>query len=564
MALRTNLGKAIEVASDDYLSGGSLEDTHFILLTDGKVDISDDPETNTREERRILQTVLPELVRKGAVFHPVALSEYADAEFLRLLADESGGSFRVADSAEALNLAFVEALNTAVPQEQVPIEGNRFSVDAGVSEFTALIFWGEGETKATRTLELTAPGGETFTVDNQAGSVRWARESGYDLITVSDPQPGDWTLNGELGDGSRVTVVSDLRMVVNGVPPAFSADTPVDLSIAFFEDREQILNPDFLNVLDVSLTITSEDGRSGTKVLSGETPPTDGTYRDTIARLPMAGSYRIDVVADGQTFARKFSATTEFTVAETPEPAQAGDVSESGPVPEQEPVPVADPEPEAEAIAPQDAEIAPPIDVGAIEEPVADPNVASDGTESDSDWMIWAAAGAGALTLVAIIGWLILRRKQARDEELAAAAAERETVDDLIEPEPVPEVAPETTEPVDEDVPELVPENDPDEIADDGFAEDEAPTLEADEDLDEAIPEVTDVEDAVDAVAEPEVTAAEPPVTESEPNADEPAAEEEDEFGLEDFDLSEFDELPDYDEDGDSETASQSDDDQKK
>ena len=42
VALRTNLGKAIEVASDGYYTDGDLSRTHFILLTDGKVDISAD------------------------------------------------------------------------------------------------------------------------------------------------------------------------------------------------------------------------------------------------------------------------------------------------------------------------------------------------------------------------------------------------------------------------------------------------------------------------------------------------------------------------------------------
>src|SRR5690554_5650962 len=55
VALRTNLGKAIEVASDDYVTGGTLQNTHFILLTDGKVDISNSADVNQArsEERRV-------------------------------------------------------------------------------------------------------------------------------------------------------------------------------------------------------------------------------------------------------------------------------------------------------------------------------------------------------------------------------------------------------------------------------------------------------------------------------------------------------------------------------
>ena len=298
VALRTNLGAAIETASDDYFTDGDLSRTHFILLTDGKVDISDDPAKNTAEETRILDTIGADLIERGATFHPVALSEAADTDFLKALATDSGGRFQVADTADALNLAFLQALNTAVPQEQIPIEGNGFTVDEGVREFTALIFWGESETSATRELALVRPDDRVVNLSEFPDNVRWAREAGYDLITVNEPLAGQWRINGELGEGSRVTVVSDLRMVVNPLPPSFTLQEPLKLRVGFFEEGEKITNPDFLGVIEVSLSITSEDGRSGTKVLSGEQPPEDGTYRDTVSRLPAAGLYTFDVVAE--------------------------------------------------------------------------------------------------------------------------------------------------------------------------------------------------------------------------------------------------------------------------
>lgn len=176
VALRTNLGAAIETASDDYFTEGDLSRTHFILLTDGKVDISDDPAANTAEENRILDTIVADLIERGATFHPVALSEAADTDFLKALATESGGRFQVADTADALNLAFLQALNTAVPQEQIPIEGNGFTVDEGVREFTALIFWGESETSATRELALVRPDEQTVNLSEFPDNVRWARK----------------------------------------------------------------------------------------------------------------------------------------------------------------------------------------------------------------------------------------------------------------------------------------------------------------------------------------------------------------------------------------------------
>ncbi|WP_405419958.1 VWA domain-containing protein [Marinobacter flavimaris] len=573
VALRTNLGAAIETASDDYFTDGDLSRTHFILLTDGKVDISDDPAKNTAEETRILDTIVADLIERGATFHPVALSEAADTEFLKALATDSGGRFQVADTADALNLAFLQALNTAVPQEQIPIEGNGFTVDEGVREFTALIFWGESETSATRDLALVRPDDRVVNLSEFPDNVRWAREAGYDLITVNEPLAGQWRINGELGEGSRVTVVSDLRMVVNPLPPSFTLQEPLKLRVGFFEEGEKITNPDFLGVIEVSLSITSEDGRSGTKVLSGEQPPEDGTYRDTVSRLPAAGLYTFDVVADGQTFSRKFSATVGFTMPEGAEPAESPEpqVTEPALAPEQ-----SEPEPpvsEPEQSGPEPA-ITSPIDVSEVEEPeapaVQEPESAPEEPEAAEPafavplWMV-GAAGGGLLILGGLV-WFAIRKRKQDQQAQEKAASERETLEDLQEetepePEPEPEAVSEPEEDVEaEEIPEVTEEAFEDDMSEleavideheaalksedealtepeieptDKLQEDipvaDTPVEEEPGELDEDIPELEDIADPSDA--------------------DGPEDDEEEEFGLEDFDLSEFDDLPDYDQD---------------
>jgi von Willebrand factor type A domain-containing protein len=543
VALRTNLGAAIETASDDYFTDGDLSRTHFILLTDGKVDISVDPAANTAEENRILGTIVADLIERGATFHPVALSEAADTDFLKALATESGGRFQVADTADALNLAFLQALNTAVPQEQIPIEGNGFTVDEGVREFTALIFWGESETSATRELALVRPDELTVNLSEFPDNVRWAREAGYDLITVNEPLTGQWRINGELGEGSRVTVVSDLRMVVNPLPPSFTADDPLNIRVGFFEEGEKLTNSDFLSVIEVSLSITSEDGRSGTKVLSGEQPPEDGTYRDTVSQLPAAGLYTVDVVADGQTFSRKFSATVGFTVPEgegvepADQPAELLEPEETEPAPATEQPEPEQPVSELEQSEPEPA-IASPIDVSQAEEPVTPPAqepepAPEEPEEADSAfavplWMIGAAGGG--LVVIGGLVWFALRQRKQRQQEQEKAAAERETLEDLQEePEPEPAPAPvvepeETAEPEPDEIPEVT-----EEAPEEDIPVADTPVEEEPADMDEDIPELEDVADASDA--------------------DTPEEDDEEEFGLEDFDLSEFDDLPDYDQD---------------
>lgn len=513
VALRTNLGKAIEIASDGYITGGSLKNTHFILLTDGKVDISDTANENQAEEERILGGLVGDLAAQGATFHPVALSEWADTDFLKTLAEKTQGSFRMADTAEALNLAFLDALNSASPQEQIPLKGDVFAVDEGVKEFTALIFRGKADTAEANepgSLELIQPDGRALSQSTYPDNVRWAHEAAYDLVTITSPQVGEWRLKGELGEGSRVTVVSDLRMVVAPVPATFTARSPVNVRVAFFEGAEKITSPDFLDVLRVELNLTSEDGRSGSKALSAEQPPEDGEYTDTISRLPDAGRYQIDIIADGKTFARKFTATTEFimpaamvestieapidiSLAEAPGGA-AEPAPEPEPKTEQAPVPV-------EQNVPGSSE--PDDPVLPAEEPVSlEENQEQESSFSIPLWM--AAVGAGVLTVIAILVFLLMRKR--RDAPQAAVTSSDEEAESLSE--------------LHQEMEE---------------AEAEVPIVTAEE-PEETIPELID------------------PVK----------CEEEEEFGLDDFDLSDFDDLPEPDSSGEPEKGDEPDDEQKK
>ncbi|PXX91988.1 hypothetical protein DIT71_09100 [Marinobacter vulgaris] len=520
VALRTNLGEALRVASDRYLAGSEdLSNTDFILLTDGKVDISDSTSANEAEREEILGPLLEQLRTRGATIHTVALSEEADLALLETLAAETGGSYSLASSAEALTRAFLRALNTAVPQQQIPIEGDGFTVDDGVEEFTALIFRADEEPAATRELGLVSPDGEEATAGSTPGNMRWARETEYDLITVTDPAAGKWQINGELGEGSRVTVVSDLRMVVSPVPPTFTADEPVAIRVAFFEGEEKIDNADFLGVIDVRLTLTSDDGRSGTKTLSGDTPPEDGVYTDDIARLPDEGEYELDIVADGQTFSRSLNAVTRFVVPEgegsTGAAAPVEPEPEAAPEPEPEPKTEPDPEPDSEPAVPEQVDAdSGPIDISQVEEPAGDPVTDKEESGGLPLWIMATAGGLGVLVIAGAVFLIARRKKSGADEEA----------------------------PMDEEPPLVVPEE---QGVGEPEAEEDIPVAEPEPETDkEPEPEAEPEEE----VAEDDIPIADVTVEEPEPESDDALPEDDDdEFGLEDFDLSEFDDLPDTD-----------------
>jgi len=302
VALFTNIGAALEKSSEDLQASNQYKNTHFILLTDGVVDISKTPGVNVTERERILTEVLPRFKAMGAKIHTVALSKNADLTLLQNLSLATGGIYALAETSDELSKVFLQSLQTAAPAEEVPIEDNAFNVDSSIEEFTALIFRSDDSVDTA----IIEPTGERFTYEQKPDYVRWFRERGYDLITVSRPLEGEWKLEASLDPESRVTVVSNLKMVMHPLPSNFFAGDQLEIQVGFFEDGKQVINSSFLGLVAIDVTIKTEDGKSGTKRISDENaPPVDGVFREKVSRLKEVGRYEVTAMGDGRTFRRK-------------------------------------------------------------------------------------------------------------------------------------------------------------------------------------------------------------------------------------------------------------------
>jgi uncharacterized protein (TIGR03503 family) len=302
VALFTNIGGVLEKSFDDFVAGKDYSNTHFILLTDGVVDISKASGVNVGERQRIISEVLPRFKQSGAKIHTIGLSLSADLGLLERLALDTGGIASVAKTSEDLTKVFLQAFDKASPAEEIPLEGNNFIVDSGIEEFTALVFRKPG----SREIMLKEPSGNSFNAKTKPEYVNWFQDKGYDLITVKRPFEGEWELDAELDSGSRVTVVSNLRMVLDKLPANFFAGDQLQVRIGFFEDGQQVLDPAFLKLVDVDVTIRNEEGKAGTKRISDPAkPPADGLFRELITKLKDVGYYDVIVSGDGKTFKRQ-------------------------------------------------------------------------------------------------------------------------------------------------------------------------------------------------------------------------------------------------------------------
>ena len=298
VGLRTNIPLVFEKAMDDLGWIDKSYDTHIILLTDGMVDVSKDPEENDRARDKLLNKILPQLKQEGITIHSVALSQNADIDLMDQLAIETNGLSAVAESADDLTRIFLQAFDAAVPAEQLPLEDNQFLVDSSIEEFTALIFRKDIEQDAV----LVAPDNTEYRYIDDLKGIKWFRNLNYDLITVSRPDEGEWKIIADLEPNSRVTVVSNLALQVSPLSRALFVGDTETINARLLEQGKPVDKREFLDLLTTELEIVREsDGRQWSKNLP-ETRLKPGHFQSSLDDITQAGVYDVYVRVDGKSF----------------------------------------------------------------------------------------------------------------------------------------------------------------------------------------------------------------------------------------------------------------------
>ncbi len=309
VALHTNIPEALSKATHDINRLDPAYQTHLILLTDGMVDVSKNPDENIAARQRIIDEILPGLKTAGIIVHTVALSKNADSELMERLAIETGGLAAIAETADDLTRIFLQAFDAAAPAEEVPLEGNSFLVDSSIEEFTVLLFRKAGSTPAV----LVSPDNQQYTELKHPSDIRWFAQQNYDLVTVKRPYEGEWVIQADLEPNSRVTIVSNLSLKTTRLSKSLFIGDESNLSAVLMEQGSTITNAEFLELVDVSMTINKRaDDQSWNYSLSELDPtPADGVFATNLDMLYQTGMYDITIHAMGKTFQRQQKQTVE-------------------------------------------------------------------------------------------------------------------------------------------------------------------------------------------------------------------------------------------------------------
>ena len=308
----TDIEAALKAATRDWdAAGSSTLERHVILLTDGMIDVSKQATANTASRERILGNELARLKVSGAQVHTISLSENSDRELMTVLAENTDGWSEQIDDAASLQRIFLHIFEQVASPDSIPLMDNQFEVDKSISEMTLLVFHEQG----AEPLELVNPDGEKLQFDSHPANVHWRAESGYELVTVSDPVQGNWRINTDPDPDNRVLIVTDIKLELDTLPTNMMTNEAVILNALITERGQPLKREDFLNLLQAELVVSGSDVDAP---ITFPVPFDPQQLRFTIEHVIdwPPGDYEFVVRIDGGTFQRE--RRSKVRIHETP------------------------------------------------------------------------------------------------------------------------------------------------------------------------------------------------------------------------------------------------------
>lgn len=309
----TNIEDALARATGDWEAPADGYRRSVILLTDGMVDIAKDRSRNTASRERILRRILPRLQSVDARIYTIALSGNADHQLMRELAEQSDGWYEQVENADQLQKVFLRIFEKVGKPDAVPLKDNRFTIDESITEATVLVFH-QPDAQATR---VVPPDGKAFAAEDAPANVEWHRDQGYDMLTVTDPTPGEWTIQAELDPENRVMVVTDLKMRTSELPNRLMLGQSLPFEVSFTDHGKLITRQAFLQVVEVAAVQNDSTGEHEPKPLlddGGEEDPAAGDGRFSMqfgGDMLNTGRGELVINAEGRTFVREKRVTFE-------------------------------------------------------------------------------------------------------------------------------------------------------------------------------------------------------------------------------------------------------------
>jgi Mg-chelatase subunit ChlD len=309
--LYAGLEKGVEMLEKEGQEG---QTKILVLMSDGRMDVghSDEDWALTQQLRGAL---LDTIKAKRIKVYTIAFTEASDTALLKDIAKESGALFKLARRDADLHEVFGAIFESAKSPDMLPIVGGEFVVDASIEEVTIVA----SKEREDIRIYLQTPDGRRLAAEQAGDELKWFLSQYFDIITVRNPQPGAWKLLFSAGK-NRAYIVTNMTLNHNPQVPSISAGSNMVLESWLEQEGKPLNREALLSNTRFRIKIEAPDGKSVDFDLLdtgqyGDRTVNDGIYSNTLS-YDNAGSYKIDIIADGETFSRQ--KTVHFEVEPPP------------------------------------------------------------------------------------------------------------------------------------------------------------------------------------------------------------------------------------------------------
>ena len=277
----------------------------MLLLSDGKME--PDPAQGMPFARtlELIHDVLPGIKAKEIAIYTLAFSDQADRALLGEIAGATDAIGLYAATPADLNKTFAELFTAMKPEPAVSRPGKELHIDDGIEEATFYI-----SHTPNASITLTSPKGERLNGANVAEHVSWFATEKFDIITVKEPESGDWEINGVESAEHFTAVMTNLKLAIDW-PILVRSQNATLIQARLYEGERPVVLPEMSSVNKYAFQIIPTDSVSA-PILEGVLND-EGNEGDLIARdgifskmiyIQDPGEYRMTVSAKAPTFYR--------------------------------------------------------------------------------------------------------------------------------------------------------------------------------------------------------------------------------------------------------------------
>jgi len=309
--LFTNIEEALRRATWDWKKYDPQYERTIIILSDGVVDISNNPQENADSRSRILKEILTTLSNAKVTIHTIALSSLSDKDLLQQLSSATGGIHEIIETTTDLDKTFMRIFDVATPRDELPLIDNKVKVDESIKEITFLTFRKDKSSTTT----IISPSGNKYDAKKKHDDVTWHSESRYDLVTIKTPETGTWMIDTAIDPDNRVMVVTDLRLITSNAPENLLSGDTIHLYAHLESEQEIIKRRDFLHFVRMSIKHFDEARKKPYSIKLKDDGKgidehkRDGIYSAEIKKTNNPGKHKIEILVNGTTFKRKNTQT---------------------------------------------------------------------------------------------------------------------------------------------------------------------------------------------------------------------------------------------------------------